>query len=72
MRIGIDLGGTKTEGLLLGEDGSEHRVRVASARSYEGTLDVIVGLVAELDARAARLCTVGVGIPGSLSPITGL
>ena len=72
MRIGIDLGGTKTEGLLLGDDGSEHRVRVASARSYAGTLDVVSGLVARLDERAGRRCTVGVGTPGSISPTTGL
>jgi fructokinase len=71
MRIGIDLGGTKTEALLLGDDGSEYRVRVASAPSWEGTLDVIAGLVATLDARAGRRCPVGVGIPGSLSPVTG-
>ena len=72
MRIGIDLGGTKTEGLLLGNDGSEYRIRVASARSYEGTLEVIAGIVDALDDRAGRRSTVGVGIPGSLSPITGL
>lgn len=72
MRIGIDLGGTKTEGLLLAPDGEEHRVRVATPPDYEGTLGVIVDLVARLDAEAGRRCTVGVGVPGSLSPRTGL
>ena len=71
MRIGIDLGGTKTEGLLLAAGGEEARVRVASAREYAGTLEVIVELVGELERRAGRRCTVGVGIPGSLSPTTG-
>lgn len=72
MRIGIDLGGTKTEGLLLAPDGGEHRVRVATPRTYEGTLEAIAEVVARLDDEAGRHCTVGVGIPGSLSPRTGL
>jgi fructokinase len=68
MRIGIDLGGSKTEGILLTPDGEGARIRVASARSYEGTLDVLVDLASRLEARAGVRCSVGVGIPGSLSP----
>lgn len=71
MRIGIDLGGTKTEGLLLAPDGGERRLRMATPNDYEGTLAVIVQLVEALEAEAGRRCTVGVGIPGSLSPRTG-
>jgi len=74
IRIGIDLGGTKIEAIALGEGGEElARRRVATPRGdYEKTLGVIVKLVegieGELNARAA----VGIGIPGMISPATGL
>lgn len=72
MRIGIDLGGTKTEGIVLGGDGRElARRRVDSPRHYAGTLDAIAGLVAHLEgeagAGAAGGATVGVGIPGAVT-----
>lgn len=73
MRIGIDLGGTKTEAILLGPEGAEvARRRIATPRDYEGSLEVMAGLVRDLESRAGARCTVGVGIPGSLSPVTGL
>jgi fructokinase len=73
MRIGIDLGGTKTEAIFLAPGGVEvERRRVATPRDYEASLETIVALVAELEATSGRRCTVGVGIPGSLSPRTGL
>jgi fructokinase len=72
MRIGIDLGGTKTEGIALGDDGRElARRRVDSPRHYEGTLDSIAGLVAYLEGATGARGTVGVGIPGAASPATG-
>lgn len=74
MRIGIDLGGTKIEGIVLDDDGRERlRLRVASPRdSYERTLDAIIALVRDLEARVAATGTVGIGIPGTISPATGL
>lgn len=81
MRIGIDLGGTKIEGLALGDDGRElTRHRVATPRgSYDGTIRAIGALVDRLErsaatagGAAARPATVGVGIPGAVSPATGL
>jgi fructokinase len=74
LRIGIDLGGTKIEGIVLDDDGRERlRHRVASPRdSYERTLDAIVALVRDLETRVAATGTVGVGIPGTISPATGL
>lgn len=73
MRIGIDLGGTKTEAVLLDAQGREvQRVREPTARSYEGTLARITSLVAQLDATAGELCSVGLGMPGTISPSTGL
>lgn len=72
MRIGIDLGGTKTEGIVLSDEGAVVRRRVPSARSYGATLDTLAELVAGLERDVASTCSVGLGIPGSLSPRTGL
>jgi fructokinase len=74
MRIGIDLGGTKISGLVLDADGAERlRRRRASPRDdYGATLAAIRDLVAELEAAAGVRCSVGVGIPGAISPRTGL
>jgi fructokinase len=74
MRIGIDLGGTKIEGIVLDGDGRERvRRRVATpAGDYAASLAVIAALVAELEAHAGPAASVGVGIPGALSPATGL
>jgi fructokinase len=74
MRIGIDLGGTKIEGIVLAPDGSEPaRERVATpAGDYPGTLTAIRDLVAALERDAGRSCPVGIGMPGSWSRATGL
>lgn len=73
MRIGIDLGGTKIEGVVLAADGSEVlRERVPTpAGDYPGILDAIRNLVARLEAGAGGQCTVGIGMPGSFSRSTG-
>lgn len=74
MRIGIDLGGTKIEGIALADDGAEvARKRIAAPRDdYRATLRAIAGLVADLEVAAGRQGPVGVGIPGTVSPATGL
>ena len=80
MRIGIDLGGTKIEGLALADDGRElDRRRVAAPRGiYGDTIRAVADLVAAIEsagpAEAAKgqAATVGVGIPGAISPATGL
>ncbi len=74
MRIGIDLGGTKIEGIALGNDASALlRRRVPTPRdNYQQTLAVIVGLVREIEQELGCVGTVGVGIPGAISPATGL
>jgi len=74
MRIGIDLGGTKIEGIVLAGDGAElARERVATPQDdYQATLAAIVELVAVLERSAAQACSVGVGMPGSRSRATGL
>ncbi|MBZ0130103.1 MAG: ROK family protein [Rhodobacteraceae bacterium] len=73
--FGIDLGGTKTEGVVLLADGSEalrHRLPTIPG-SYAATLTTIKQLVATLEARSGLACQrLGIGIPGSVSPATGL
>jgi fructokinase len=74
LRIGIDVGGTKIEAVGLASDGSERfRRRVESPRgSYENTIAAIVALVAETEQTTDQRGTVGLGIPGIVSPATGL
>lgn len=74
-RIGIDLGGTKIEGVVLDAGGGViTRRRIAAPRGgYDATLEAIAGLVAWLEGEAgATAAPVGIGIPGSLSKRTGL
>lgn len=73
MRIGLDLGGTKIEVIAIDQAGRErYRKRVASPRGdYPGTLDAVAALVAEAE-RATGPGSVGIGIPGAISPATGL
>jgi fructokinase len=72
--IGIDLGGTKIEGIVLEGDGRvAARRRVPTPKDdYDATVGAIAGLVTDLESASARSCRVGVGIPGTLSPFTGL
>ena len=74
MRIGIDLGGTKIEGIALGDDASVLvRRRIPTPRDdYQKTLAAIVTLIREIEQEVGRIGTVGVGIPGAISPSTGL
>ncbi|HEX4914136.1 MAG TPA: ROK family protein [Vicinamibacterales bacterium] len=74
MRIGIDLGGTKIEGLALARDGREVcRRRITAPRgNYGHTVRAITDLVTEIEAAAGGRGTVGIGIPGAISPATGL
>jgi fructokinase len=75
VRIGIDLGGTKTEGVLLDAAGATlRRERIATPREggYQSILDAVVGHVEMLAAQASSPCTVGVGIPGTVDTRTGV
>lgn len=73
MRIGVDVGGTKLEVIAIDHDGREVlRRRMATPRgSYEGTLDAIRTLVLEAESEVGP-STVGIGMPGTISPATGL
>ncbi len=73
MRIGIDLGGTKTEGVLLSDDGvvlARERVPTPRNGGYPAILNTVVELAAALRTRAASDTTIGVGIPGTVSTTT--
>lgn len=74
MRIGIDIGGSKIEGIAIDAGGMElARRRVPTPPDYAGSLEALAALVAGLESDsgvAAR--AVGVGMPGSISPATGL
>lgn len=75
MRIGIDLGGTKIEGIALDDNGHELiRQRIAAPQGhYQDTLQAITMLVKNIEAETqCANMSVGIGIPGSLSPETGL
>lgn len=73
-RLGIDLGGTKIAGIVLGRDGSTlAQARIPAPRgAYRATVEAVADLVLRLEAGADAPCSVGIGMPGSLSPATGL
>jgi len=73
-RIGIDLGGTKIEAAAMADDGVVRaRRRVATPRDdYPATLRAMAALVEDLERELGGRTVVGVGMPGTLSPATGL
>ncbi|ECP3030339.1 fructokinase [Salmonella enterica] len=74
MRIGIDLGGTKTEVIALDDAGEQRfRHRLPTPREdYRQTIETIAALVDMAEQATGQIGSVGIGIPGSLSPYTGV
>ncbi|MDR6627077.1 ROK family protein [Caulobacter segnis] len=74
IRFGIDFGGTKIEAAAIDESGAfVARVRKPNPGEYKAALDVVAELVADAEAMAGASCArLGLGIPGSISPRTGL
>ena len=76
LRIGIDLGGTKIEGIVLDEQGSElyrKRIETQQELGYRHILNRIHGLYGELLEKVqGKPSTFGIGTPGAISPRTGL
>lgn len=73
-RIGIDLGGTKTEAIVLSSRGevlAQERVPTRQG-DYRGTIETIEALVSRAERNVGRKCTIGIGIPGTVSRDTGL
>ena len=73
MRIGIDVGGTKIEAIGLASDGTiRARRRVDAPRGdYERTVKTLVDLVEAIELDTGERGSVGLGIPGTISPATG-
>ena len=73
LRIGVDLGGTKIEAVALGPDGAQlfRRRRPTPRGAYLPIMEAIAGLVREAEAALGARASVGVGIPGTISPATG-
>ncbi len=73
VRIGVDLGGTKIEIAAIGNGGILARRRIATPPGdYAGIVLAIRDLVAGIEAATGRRGTVGVAMPGAISPVTGL
>ena len=74
IRIGIDLGGSKIEGIAVDEAGVElvrHRVPTPK-EGYEAVLGAVGQVVGHIEAGAGRVERVGIGTPGSISPHDGV
>ncbi|UPT64577.1 MAG: ROK family protein [Hyphomonadaceae bacterium JAD_PAG50586_4] len=74
MRLGVDFGGTKIEAALLDSNGEILvRQRVPNPGSYSAAVQAVADLAARIEQEAAkRAGVVGVAMPGSLSPVTGM
>lgn len=73
IRIGIDLGGTKIEGVALDEGGTPRaRRRIPTPRDdYDATIEAIAAVVDGLERAVGERSSVGLGTPGTVSPATG-
>jgi len=74
IRIGVDVGGTKIEGIALDPAGRQlARRRIPSpSHDYQAMVGAIRGLVLDLESGLGVPATVGIGMPGAISPATGL
>jgi len=73
MKIGIDLGGTKTEGILIKEDGKElNRDRISTEKNYKGTIDGIVSIVKKFEKQFGNASSIGIGMPGAIASDSAL
>ncbi|MND65550.1 Fructokinase [compost metagenome] len=73
MRIGVDFGGTKIEAAAIADNGAfAARIREPNPGSYDAALALVADLIARVEAEAGVARSIGVAIPGSPSPRTGL
>src|SRR5690242_16942327 len=74
MRIGVDLGGRKIETIALDEAGQEllRERRPTPQTTYSAILQTIADMVGDTETRCRTRGTVGLAIPGTISPPTGL
>lgn len=74
MRIGVDIGGTKIEAAAIAADGAIVVCKriPTPATDYAAAIEAIAGVVESIESEIGARCTVGLGIPGTVSPATGL
>jgi fructokinase len=74
LRLGIDLGGTKIEIVALADDSAEllRRRAPTSRGDYPGTLSAVAGLIEQAENQLGLRGSVGIGIPGAESRLTGV
>ena len=71
-RVGIDLGGTKIEAVLMGDDGEiVHRERAQTPSDYIHTIKAIHEIAKKCDAVAGEILPVGIGTPGAWNASRG-
>jgi fructokinase len=73
VRIGIDLGGTKIEAIVLAANGAQllrRRIDTPSG-NYHATLEAVSSLVRSVEGEIGCHTTIGFGIPGAISLLTG-
>jgi fructokinase len=73
LRLGVDLGGTKIEIAVFGEDGREIlRRRAPTPRAgYDAALEEFSNLISQAEKDAGAPCSVGIGMPGTIHPRSG-
>jgi fructokinase len=73
LRMGVDLGGTKIELAVFDDDGRERlRRRTATPHSgYDDALQALADFVSSAEKEAGGPCSVGIGMPGAISPRSG-
>ncbi|MFV3130412.1 ROK family protein [Niveispirillum sp. KHB5.9] len=73
VRIGVDFGGTKIEVAALADDGAFlSRLRAPNPGTYDAAIATLRGLIDRTEQATGRAESVGLGVPGSVSPSTGL
>ena len=73
MKIGIDLGGSKTEAILIDNNGKEiFRKRIKTENNYQGTIEGIKLLIKEIENNFGAVKSIGIGMPGVVSNDTSL
>jgi fructokinase len=74
LRIGIDLGGTKIEGIVMAPSGEillRERRPTPTTEGYDAIVDAVQALAIDLEHQVGQTCTVGIGTPGALSSRDG-
>lgn len=74
LRLGVDLGGTKIEIIALDREGTEllRERRPTPREDYDGTVDCVRSMVESAESALGRRGSVGIGVPGAISPASGL